>query len=535
MVVVSGLAMVLVCAACTGGGSSYAVSSGPSPTLVAPPTSGTIPQPPLDRLNERTRRRLAPANRRIDLIEPSFSHPTEITNPLFPISELRSAVLVGKLDGHPWRAETTLLPDTKTIDWQGRQVETRQSQFVAYLDGRIFEVAVDLYAQADDGSVWYFGEDAFTYEHGRPVDIEGTWRAGVNGPPAMIMPGRPEVGDVYRTENIPGLVFEEVTVTRVGVTMNGPSGPVDGAIVGRELHMDEARLEEKRFAPGYGEFFSGGGRTFEANALAVPTDALAVPMPPELDALSAEAIDASDAARTGGWGAASAALDAMKTAWRTDPIGEAATRLRAQMTNALHVLARAIHARNGRAASQAALDVARADLDLQLLYRPQPDVDRARFDLWTRELQMDATAGDRAAVVGDVTTLEWVRDRIRLDSAGAGLVDDQLRSIEAAAEAGDVQAAAAASVRLRESLAGLRAAPSPDTVALRTKRRLDRCPTSRTGDAGSGRSGIRTHERVAPLTVFKTVAFVRSAILPAGAYRLSLRSHAVAPRATLHP
>jgi hypothetical protein len=33
-----------------------------------------------------------------------------------------------------------------------------------------------------------------------------------------------------------------------------------------------------------------------------------------------------------------------------------------------------------------------------------------------------------------------------------------------------------------------------------------------------GRSGIRTHERVAPLTVFKTVAFVRSAILPQGGY-----------------
>ena len=34
----------------------------------------------------------------------------------------------------------------------------------------------------------------------------------------------------------------------------------------------------------------------------------------------------------------------------------------------------------------------------------------------------------------------------------------------------------------------------------------------------SGRSGIRTHERVAPLTVFKTVAFVRSAILPNAIY-----------------
>ena len=29
-----------------------------------------------------------------------------------------------------------------------------------------------------------------------------------------------------------------------------------------------------------------------------------------------------------------------------------------------------------------------------------------------------------------------------------------------------------------------------------------------------GRTGIRTLERVAPLTVFKTVAFVRSATLP---------------------
>src|SRR5438132_14253471 len=34
-----------------------------------------------------------------------------------------------------------------------------------------------------------------------------------------------------------------------------------------------------------------------------------------------------------------------------------------------------------------------------------------------------------------------------------------------------------------------------------------------------GRTGIRTLERVAPLTVFKTVAFVRSAILPARGYR----------------
>ena len=54
--------------------------------------------------------------------------------------------------------------------------------------------------------------------------------------------------------------------------------------------------------------------------------------------------------------------------------------------------------------------------------------------------------------------------------------------------------------------------PSPGTCDLVGK------PTARTfadlQELG-GRGGIRTHEGLAPLTVFKTVAFVRSATLPA--------------------
>jgi hypothetical protein len=37
-------------------------------------------------------------------------------------------------------------------------VDTLVSQYAAFLGGRIHEVASDSYAQADDGSVWYFGE-----------------------------------------------------------------------------------------------------------------------------------------------------------------------------------------------------------------------------------------------------------------------------------------------------------------------------------------------------------------------------------------
>jgi hypothetical protein len=46
---------------------------------------------------------------------------------------------------------------------------------------------------------------------------------------------------------------------------------------------------------------------------------------------------------------------------------------------------------------------------------------------------------------------------------------------------------------------------------------MERISRANAGAAGgSGRAGIRTLERVAPLTVFKTVAFVRSATLPPG-------------------
>ena len=74
----------------------------------------------------------------------------------------------------PLRIETTLLPETKTVEWSGQRVQALQSQFCAYLEGRINEVAVDLYAQADDGSVWYFGEDVVDYARGVAAGLNAT-------------------------------------------------------------------------------------------------------------------------------------------------------------------------------------------------------------------------------------------------------------------------------------------------------------------------------------------------------------------------
>ena len=141
----------------------------------------------------------------------------------------------------------------------------------------------------------------------------------------MIMTARPAVGDAFRPENVPGVVFEEVAVERVGVRVAGPSGPVAGAIVTREIHQDGS-TERKLFAPGYGEFLTGSRGELEAMAMAVPVDG--------------------------------------------------------EMGRAVRALATAVRARRAHAARLAALDAATSGLDLRLRHRPPSEIDRGRFGLY---------------------------------------------------------------------------------------------------------------------------------------------------------
>ena len=290
------LLAALAAAACSDSGGS---NSAEQPSTDAAPASDPPTQP------------TAADSQRVDLVEPTFSVPITVDNPLFPISDLHSAILLGNDEGNPLRIETVLLPEPKVVDVGGEKVETLVSQFVSYLDGRIHEVALDWYAQDDAGNVWYFGEDVFNYEDGVVADTEGTWIAGEDGPPGMIMPADPEVGQAYRPENIPDLVFEEVTVKTLDLTVDGPRGPVTGAMVGTENHLLEGNYEDKTFAPGYGEFTSGVGANLEALALAVPTDAQPGGVPPELEAISQGATEVFSAADSGDWEAATQSLDTM--------------------------------------------------------------------------------------------------------------------------------------------------------------------------------------------------------------------------------
>ncbi|MEK6273668.1 MAG: hypothetical protein AABM42_13650 [Actinomycetota bacterium] len=418
-------------------------------TPVPQPTSAQMAAAGLDKLP------VAPADRRVDLIAPAFSRPTEVTNPLFPISSLASVVLNGKVDGKAFRTETTLLPDTRIIEWSpGQCVKTLVSQYTAYLDGRIQEVALDFYAQAADGSVWYFGEDVYNYERGVVADTSGTWLAGKEGPAAMIMPANPKAGVVHRPENIPGLVWEEVAVKEVGRTVSGPRGPITGAMVGSELH-DDGTFSDKVFAPGYGEFYSAHEGDVEALALAVPTDALPGPTPRALQRLSRGANHVFRVAASKRWRSVSATVRGMKAAWEAHRADGAPRRLVAPTSRALKALALTVKTRNRGKTRNAALDVTQAALDLTLRYRPPAEIDRARFDLWARQVRVDAAARNHAAVSGDVATLEWIRDRIArtLDSVAVTRIDTQLEELRADVADKKLAAAAKTATALRKVLA----------------------------------------------------------------------------------
>ncbi|MBA2240040.1 MAG: hypothetical protein H0W09_02160, partial [Solirubrobacterales bacterium] len=333
------LCVALATGACSdGGGEPAEADSSPSDTSALE----TIPQPTQAQLEAAglAKLPLAPENQRIDVEAPTFSNPTEITNPLFPISELDSTIFSGRVDGQPFHTETTLLPETKLIEWSpGEQVEARVSQYFAYIDGRIEEVATDYYAQADDGSVWYLGEDVFDYDRkGFTDSFLGSWLAGREGPPQMIMPADPQVGDVHRAENIPAIAFEEVAIKTIDKTVKGPAGDVEGAIVARELH-DDGTYSNKVFAPGYGEFFTAHGAEVEAMALAVPTDALEGPPPTELKQLFASANASLDAVESGAWKPAATSQEAASRAWSRYRQGPVPPRLASETERALRTLA----------------------------------------------------------------------------------------------------------------------------------------------------------------------------------------------------
>ena len=396
----------------------------------------------------------ATVTRPVDTTRPVFSHPTNITNPLFPVSAVPSIVLFGQADGERTKFEITRLQVRKTIDWNDQHIETVVSQFTAFTNGRIHESALDYFAQADDGSVWYLGEDVSNYDNGVVVDHKGTWLAGRDGPGGMIMPAHPAVGDVFHSENIPGLVYEEDTVTATGLTVSTPSGPVSGAIRIREVLMDGTR-EDKVYAPGYGQLTAidldvSGSETL---ALAVPTDTRPSGTPEDLETVLEGAGDLATSHRTEDGDEMRATVGEMQTAWDHYQSTRVPALVDTQVTEALRSLAEDVNAGQLPDIRHTAVEVTQATLDVLLRHRPPSEIDLARVRAWATQLGVDAAAQDQGAVTGDVASIDttWTRVRATTDRSITKRADRLLIRLHTAVDRSDLGTA----TRLANTLAHL--------------------------------------------------------------------------------
>lgn len=444
-------------------------SGPPSPTSATGPSSGAVlwialvaallsgvsglGRPPSRRPPAPTRIKVLSSPVPVDpttprLLNPGFSDPTAITNPLFPVSGLQQVVQVGSSGGEHLRFETTLLPETRTIEWAGRPLATVVTQLVAYSDGRVVEVARDFHAQADDGAVWHFGEESANYDDGVLVDREGSWLAGRDGRPAIVMPAQPRAGATFRSQASPGQ-GDEVTVQAIDQMVAGPRGPVTGAMVVQE-RLGDGTLEDKTFAAGYGELHTRVPAQDESYsvAVAVPTDAVPGPVPDALVAISSEAQrigqawDGSTAMSSKGWEAMVASAQRMTKAWARYGPTAGTGALAAQMGERLADLVAAVSARRPARVARAVSGVAHASLDLQLLHRPPGEVDRDRLRLWARQVVVDAAAGELGAVDGDLVVLDAIWARTASVALDRAQVDASLAGLRAAATARDLTRAA---------------------------------------------------------------------------------------------
>jgi hypothetical protein len=177
---------------------------------------------------------------------------------------------------------------------------------------------------------------------------------------------------------------------------------------------------------------------------------LSLPAPDELEALSVGADKTFDAVQAKNWKAASAGTQALNVAWQSYRAGTVSPRLATEMNRAFESLSRAIEARDQRRAATASIGVAQSALDFKLRHQPPAEIDRARFELWARQLQVDAGARDAAGVRSDLAAREWIRDRFAsaLDTLDLTRLDHQLVVLRAAVGDEDLRRAMAGAVRI---------------------------------------------------------------------------------------
>jgi len=175
-----------------------------------------------------------------------------VDNPWFPLTPGRTLVYTGTKDGKKALDLFAATSRTRMIDG----VRTRVVEDRLYLDNVLEERTSDYYAQDRCGNVWYFGEDTATLDrHGRVVDTEGTWHAGVDGAqPGVFMQAQPQLGRKFHQEWYRGQAEDVFKVTDRSAAVTVPYGSFRHALRTAEwTALEPEVLDNKYYVRGIGE------------------------------------------------------------------------------------------------------------------------------------------------------------------------------------------------------------------------------------------------------------------------------------------
>jgi hypothetical protein len=133
-----------------------------------------------------------------------------------------------------------------------------------FLNDELTEDTFDWQAQDKQGNVWYFGEDTKELENGQVVSTEGSWEAGVNGNPGIIMLAQPKTGLGYIQEDAPDIAEDRAKALSLKSNIDVPFGSFDHCLQTLEWSLLEPGVREHKFyCPGVGfvaEVQPKGGR-----------------------------------------------------------------------------------------------------------------------------------------------------------------------------------------------------------------------------------------------------------------------------------
>lgn len=197
---------------------------------------------------------------------PSFSAPLDVSNRFVVFVPGAVKVFSGREGGEPVTLVQTQLRRTRAFDWQGTLVTCAILEDLKFLGG-VPAGREEMYiAQADDGSVWSFGEVEDDEPDDDDADDEeepGGWIVGARSAsdpedvvtgaqPALYMPADPQIGDEWMLEDAPPEFVKTSRVERTAARVSTGAGRHTECLRVLELDIPDGTTETRWFAPGAG-------------------------------------------------------------------------------------------------------------------------------------------------------------------------------------------------------------------------------------------------------------------------------------------